>query len=115
MSRPPAFSPAHLPKMLTLTTLRALANATSYQRGQAYFRQEAVGKITQDGRTFAARVSGTARYRVTLDVAVKGPPEFTCSCPYNYDGICKHEVALGLAVLEKFDLNRLPAPPPTLA
>ncbi|MBC7449209.1 MAG: SWIM zinc finger family protein [Hymenobacteraceae bacterium] len=101
--------------MFTLNTLRTLANSTSYQRGQAYFRQGAVGKITQDGRTFAARVSGSERYRVTLDVAADGQPEFTCSCPYDYGGLCKHAVALGLAVLQEFDLHQLPAPPPTLA
>ena len=101
--------------MLTLTTLRGLANGTSYQRGQAYFRQGAVGKITPEGRTFAARVSGSSRYRVSLEIAADGQLQFTCSCPYDYGGICKHAVALGLAVLEEFDLATLPAPPPTVA
>jgi len=30
-----------------------------------------------------------------------------CNCPYDFGGICKHAVALGLAVLEKFGPNLL--------
>ncbi len=100
--------------MFTLATLRTLANSTSYQRGQAYYRQKAVGKITQTGRVFAARVAGSYNYRVVLDLSSPPQPAFTCSCPYDFDGICKHAVALGLAVLNECDLSQLPAPPPSL-
>ena len=100
--------------MLTTATLRALANTSSYTKGLTYHRQNAVGKITQSGRIFAARVTGSYNYRVTLDLADDTAPEFTCSCPYNFDGICKHAVALGVAVINQFDLTKLPAPLPTL-
>ncbi len=100
--------------MFTLTTLRALANTASYTKGLTYHRQNAVGKITQTGRIFAARVTGSYNYRVTLDLADDTAPEFTCSCPYDFGGLCKHAVALGVAVINQFDLSKLPAPLPTL-
>ncbi len=87
--------------MLTETTLRQLANATSYSRGEDYFYNNYVGRIKRTGNTFTGKVSGSERYDVTLTVSQSGP-DFTCSCPYEFGGICKHAVAFGLAVLEEF-------------
>ena len=38
-------------------------------------------------------------------------PGFWCNCPYDYEGICKHSVALGLAVLEKLAADAAPKKP----
>ncbi|MEJ7666803.1 MAG: hypothetical protein WKG07_48525 [Hymenobacter sp.] len=41
-------------------------------------------------------------------------PEFSCSCPYEFGGLCKHGVALGLAVLDTYKASELePSPGPT--
>lgn len=87
--------------MLTETTLRQLATANSYSRGEDYFYNGYVGRIKRGSNTFSGKVSGSERYDVTLTVGQSGP-DFDCSCPYEFGGICKHAVALGLAVLEEF-------------
>ena len=92
--------------MFTRQTLRQLANATSYSRGQSYYNGGSVTKLRRESDTFHAMVRGSRDYRTTLRLAVDGP-EFTCTCPYDWDGICKHEVALGLAVLAGYQLTDL--------
>lgn len=87
--------------MLTETALRQLATATSYSRGEDYFYNGYVGRIKRTGNTFTGKVSGSDRYNVTLTVSPSGP-DFACSCPYEFGGICKHAVAFGLAILEEF-------------
>lgn len=87
--------------MLTNAILRQLATSTTYSRGEGYFYNENVRRIKRTGDTFTAKVSGSENYYVTLTLSPSGP-EFSCSCPYYYEGICKHEVALGLAVLDEF-------------
>ena len=87
--------------MFTETVLRQLANATSYSRGEDYFYNRAVRRIKRTGNVFGGMVDGSIRYEVSLTLN-NTTPTFNCSCPYNYDGICKHAVAFGLAVLEQF-------------
>ncbi len=82
--------------------IKQLANSASYQRGVEYFEGGAVRKITRQGNTFEAKVSGSSQYRVSLEIEKSGDLDFECSCPYDHDGICKHSVALGLAVLSEF-------------
>ena len=103
--------------MFTRQSLRQLANPTSYSRGQSYYNSNSVTKLRREGDTFHAMVQGSRNYRGTLRLA-PGGPEFTCSCPYDWDGICKHSVALALAVLDAHKAtDLLPAPPaqPTTA
>ena len=88
--------------MFTKQQIKQLANTTSYQRGVEYFESGAVRKITREGNVFEAKVSGSSKYRVSLEINKGGDLDFECSCPYDYDGICKHSVAMGLAVLSEF-------------
>ncbi len=87
--------------MFTRQTLRRLANATSFTRGQDYYDEGHVSKLRREGNDFHATIQGSRSYRVVLHLA-GAEPEFTCSCPYAFDGICKHSVALGLAVLDAY-------------
>ncbi|MBU6121635.1 SWIM zinc finger family protein [Hymenobacter siberiensis] len=100
--------------MFTRQSLRQLANATSYTRGQSYYNNGSVTKLRREGDTFHAVVQGSRSYRVTLRLAPAGP-ECTCTCPYDWDGICKHSVALGLAVLDGYQATDLQPAPPALA
>ncbi|MBT2557609.1 hypothetical protein J7E24_07425 [Hymenobacter sp. ISL-91] len=97
--------------MFTRQNLKAAANTTSYERGQQYFKRGYVGKISRENNTFKARVEGSERYKVRLTVDRTGAT-YRCNCPYDYDGICKHAVALGLAVLQKFGSPVEPLPMP---
>ena len=74
-----------------------------FERGSAYYYEKnAVGRIRRTGDTFKAKVEGTETYRVELTVRAGKPPKIHCDCPYNYGDVCKHGIALGLAVLEAF-------------
>ena len=90
--------------MFTRQTLRHLANATSFQRGESLYDEGSVTKLRREDDAFRASVRGSQPYRVALRLPGSGPA-FECSCPYNFDGICKHSVALGLAVLDAYGPN----------
>jgi uncharacterized Zn finger protein len=90
--------------MLTKQLLRKLANASSYSWGEAYFQSGSVRRITRSGNTFTRKVRGSENYEVSLSLG-NDSPDFYCDCPYDYDGICKHSVAFGLAVMQEFGPN----------
>lgn len=88
--------------MLTRQYLKSLASAASFERGEDYFRDGSVGGISREADTFTAKVRGSyGRYKVKLTLQPVGV-RLRCTCPYDFGGICKHAVALGLAVLKKF-------------
>jgi len=85
--------------LFTRQQLKALANSSSFERGMSYYQSGSVRKVVRRGHTFEGKVEGSEKYKVKL--VVKGADlDFDCSCPYDYEGICKHCVALGLAVMD---------------
>ncbi len=96
--------------------LKELANSSSFNKGKDYYKSGCVKKIIKNGNIFEGKVEGSSLYKVSLDIS-DDELEFNCSCPYSnsFDGICKHSVAFGLAVLDgKFDekSNNLPTDAP---
>lgn len=85
-------------QLFTKTDLKTLATSSSYERGLYYYQEDAVRKIIRKGNTFEGTVDGSHRYRVKLEVK-NGNLDFDCNCPYDMEGICKHCVAFGLAIL----------------
>ena len=98
--------------MLTRAYLKSLATSSSFERGKEYYDEGRVGRIKRDGNTFKAKVEGTEIYKAKLVLRPAGA-ELRCNCPYDYGGICKHAVALGLAVLEEYGPNLSAAAEPT--
>lgn len=87
--------------MFTEEDLETLVPRKIFERGLAYYGEnDAVGRITRKGNTFKAKVEGTETYRVELTVHAGEPPEIHCDCPYEHGDVCKHGIALGLAVLD---------------
>jgi len=88
---------------ITHQSLESMASAESFARGEDYYYQDAVDNVVLDGQRFTAKVRGTYLYLVEIS----GSPTDTytnCSCPYDWGGICKHIVAVGLAILDnKFE------------
>ncbi|AMR28956.1 hypothetical protein A0257_18855 [Hymenobacter psoromatis] len=103
--------------MFTIDDLESLVPRKIFDRGEAYYLEyDAVGRIKQKGNVFKAKVEGTETYRVELTVNLSGPPTIWCDCPYDYGDVCKHGIALGLAVLDLVgDGEPEPAPPPVPA
>ena len=81
---------------LTKNWLSTNANSTSFARGKSY--ESSVRKLKKDGDTYTAKVDGSETYKVEV---TESPNSIStnCTCPYNFDGICKHIVAVGLNIL----------------
>ena len=90
--------------MFTREYLQSLATAIVFGRGKACFQSGSVGRITREGDKFTAKVRGSYLYKAQLTLRPNGA-KLQCNCPYEFEGICKHAVALGLAVLDGFDLR----------
>ncbi len=84
----------------TVETLKSLAGGGVFQRGQAYFEEDAVERIRSSPQGISATVIGSEPYKVKLWIK-KGSLEYSCTCPHAENGnFCKHCVAVGLAWLE---------------
>jgi SWIM zinc finger len=81
---------------LTKNWLITNATDTSYSRGRGY--ESSVRKLKKEGDTYTAKVDGSETYKVEI-IESKNGIEADCSCPYDYEGICKHIVAVGLNIL----------------
>jgi len=90
-----------------------LSTDSSFSRGEDYYESGCIKEITRTGNSFKGTVSGSYLYKVTLYLE-NGGLNFQCSCPYVYGGLCKHEIAFALAILngeysEKIEIK--PDPP----
>ncbi|MGK7905684.1 MAG: SWIM zinc finger domain-containing protein [Synechococcus sp.] len=88
---------------LTLATLQHHATEQSYTRGETYFRSGAVVSLTQREQILQAEVEGNEvnPYRVTIDFDEGGVTYADCTCPYSFEGWCKHIVATLLACIHQ--------------
>ena len=94
-----------IPK-LSETTIRHHTIAQSFERGQSYERSGSVYALVQRGNALFARVEGSEAdpYRVNICFDQGGVTHAVCTCPYNYEGWCKHIVATLLTHLHQPDL-----------
>lgn len=84
-------------------TLRELAGARSFERGEDCFERGCVGRPAEYQNRVTASVQGTQKYAVKLRVE-EGNFRHDCTCPVGRDGsFCKHCVAVGLAWLEQHE------------
>lgn len=74
-----------------------LAGERVFRRGQGYFDAGAVEDLERRAGRYHATVMGAHAYRTSL--GWRGVLDGDCDCPAAEDGFCKHQVALGLAVL----------------
>ncbi|OLE54356.1 MAG: hypothetical protein AUG51_08790 [Acidobacteria bacterium 13_1_20CM_3_53_8] len=87
-----------LPK-LSEAQVRALANEKSFERGQSYYQDGAIAEPLRQGLELRAECEGSEYepYQISVKLGAKGVAETSCTCPYDWGGICKHIVALLLA------------------
>ncbi len=81
------------------SAIQDLANHDSYKRGEEYTDVGAVRNLVIEYDTYRAHVHGTHRYTVRV-WDDEGEVEASCTCPYDWDGICKHMVAVMLTILD---------------
>jgi hypothetical protein len=86
--------------LLDRSNLRRMAGAASFERGEDYFANDQVKRLSEEDGVIAAKVQGTYPYRVKLWLDGQDL-DYSCTCPVGADGeFCKHCVAVGLAWLE---------------
>lgn len=73
--------------------------STIHSRGKDYVNEVSELSCTEDGR-LVAWVSGSDQYVTTVRRDGKGVFDYTCSCPYDHGGACKHVVAVLLAAAD---------------
>jgi uncharacterized Zn finger protein len=88
---------------LTEEHISNLANASSFERGENYYRDRAVFGAVRQGMDLSAQCEGSdyEPYKVSATLTESGIAETSCTCSYDYGGICKHIVALLLTYVHK--------------
>ena len=91
--------------MITEEDIRTICTAESYKRGRSYFHNEAIVEPTRQGDQLTAYCHGSeyTPYRVTATLSDRGIGDVSCTCPYDWGGICKHIVALLLTWVHQAD------------
>jgi len=82
----------------TIDDIKRLATSSSFERGEDYSFSGEVDKIVRKGNLFEGTVYGSRKYKVSLNI-FNNELNFKCNCPYDFGGICKHEVAFALEIL----------------
>lgn len=90
---------------LTEKDIRNLASSQSYDRGYHYYHSGAVFDVIRRGNVLTAKVAGSEYepYRVQVMLSEGGVAETSCTCPYDWGGICKHIVAVLLVWVQGRD------------
>lgn len=86
---------------ITEADIRALASGESIDRGYAYYQSGSVSDLVRRGNLLSARVEGSEYepYQVQVTLSEAGIVNTSCTCPYDWGGICKHIVAVLLALI----------------
>ncbi|MCP3930908.1 MAG: hypothetical protein GY705_17620 [Bacteroidetes bacterium] len=84
---------------ITNDWLKNNATGASFVKGEDIYDCQDI-EVIKKGDQYEAQVWGTELYEVTID-DTSTEPACTCTCPYDWGGICKHIIAVGLAILEE--------------
>lgn len=93
-------------------TVAALTTKKVFARGEALLEEDALFDAMQEDGQLRASCQGSdlEPYEVRARLSAVGVEETACSCPYEYDGLCKHLVALLLAWLHTPEVFATVAP-----
>jgi uncharacterized Zn finger protein len=98
--------------LLRKALVRALTNDKSFERGKDYYQDSAVSETIRQRMELRGECAGSedAPYEVSVTLTARGVAETSCTCPYEYGGICKHTVALLLTYFHQPQAFRVVAP-----
>lgn len=79
--------------------IQALATAKVFVRGRDLFDESILEDFTRRGEQLSASCQGSTgeTYQLSVRINEQGIQRTCCTCPYDYEGLCKHLVALLLA------------------
>jgi len=93
---------ATLPR-LTEAQVRKLATEQSFQRGDRYYQQGRILNPVRQDAVLWADCQGSELYQPRVTLGKQGVVSADCTCPYDWGGLCKHQVALLLAYVHQPD------------
>src|SRR5262245_63667896 len=78
---------------ITETDIQRLSQAESFQRGESYYNQGALSELVRQGNELRGYYEGSnyEPYRVAITLSEQGISHTSCTCPYNWGGICKQD------------------------
>jgi uncharacterized Zn finger protein len=78
---------------ITEATIRNLATAQSFARGEDYYHSGAVYELQKRGDTLIAQVEGSSYepYQVTIELTEDQIISTYCTCPYDWGDDCKNQ------------------------
>lgn len=90
------------PPQITPDQIEERCTERSFTRGLDYFESGAIGNPALHGFTLSATCEGSMEepYRVSVELMPGGIADAYCTCPYDYEGDCKHIVALLLTYMD---------------
>lgn len=86
---------------LTMDVLKQMATEQSFLKGQDYYEGDAIMDPVFDNGILKGEVAGNYEYYYDVRLSTRKPYKAHCTCPYDWGGVCKHVIALGLAWLHQ--------------
>ncbi|MEW5706811.1 MAG: SWIM zinc finger family protein, partial [Actinomycetota bacterium] len=94
---------------ISINDLESLIDPTVLRRGKDYFKRGLVAELEEvENDRWSALVEGTQTYEVRVKLEGDRIAESLCDCPYDFGPVCKHEVAVYLAIGHMLAGNDLP-------
>ena len=90
---------------IKLSNFRRYAGPVISARAKMYWMQGRVRIVSVEGNRYVAKVSGTDEYETVVEIDGDEVVSHSCTCPYN-GTLCKHEVALLLAIKDSLTSGR---------
>lgn len=102
------------PLLLKESQIKALATEQSFDRGRRYYCNGAILNPVLQGNSLWADCEGSMIYQPRVTLGPQGVEDSSCTCPYDWGGLCKHQVALLLTYSHDRDRFRKIQPLKTL-
>jgi len=95
---------------ITLKQIQQAATERSFDRGKDYYSDGAIVNAMRQEFRIWANCYGSEVYETSVTLNQSGIHTSSCSCPYDWGGMCKHQVALLLTYLHNPDRVQVIAP-----
>lgn len=98
--------PYGISKLMDLSQLEQTVDPVIFERGLAYYKAGSVVDLHEDNTgQWDASVLGSEEYFTSVVLEGSEVVEAECDCPYDWGRVCKHMVAVLLAVRERIQIN----------
>ncbi len=97
---------------LRIATITEATSQKVFERGESYYHQGSIRNPRRQGNQLQADCLGSQLYDTSVTLNPDGTIAiFDCTCPYDWGGLCKHQVALLLTYARHPEQFQAIAPP----